>query len=116
MSNRKPSKVDFSDENVAELIRLSDELGDTLIESGHGFMVDCLAVVRLAAERRDHDEFRKAVLGYELLGGAGSLSDVMIENPQLNDKFLGQFASLIDHVKKMGIWDSRLNRIRNTWI
>ena len=67
---KNESIIDFSDENVTQLTKLLDDIGDTLIKSGHGFYVDQLAQIRLAAERQDKDKFRLLVVSREQIGRA----------------------------------------------
>lgn len=110
---RTEKPIDFSDENVAALTKLSDQLGDTLIKSGFGFGVDHLSQIRLAADRHDNEEFKKLVISRELFGGSGAIWEIWIEDKQLQSQFNRQFCDYIDLLKTMGIRNGRVNQVRS---
>ena len=111
---KRPEKtIDFSDENVAALTKLSDQLGDTLIKSGFGFGADHLSQITLAADRHDNEEFKKLVISRELFGGSGAIWEIWIEDKQLQNQFNRQFCDYIDLLKKMGIRNGRVNQVRS---
>ena len=104
--------IDFSDDNVNALSRLTVALGDTLIKAGFGMHVDTLTQIRLAAERREQDIFVKQVTSRELFGGSGAIWELWISDPDLQLTFERQFCEFVDHLKKMGIDNSRINQVR----
>ncbi len=107
--------IDFSDDNIERLTKLSDELGETLMKVNLGFYVDFLAQIRLAAERHDTEDFKKKVISRELFGGAGALWEIWIEDKQLQTKFNKQFCDYVDLLKKMGIKNGRVNQVRKVF-
>ena len=110
---RPKEMIDFSDENVEALTKLSDQLSDTLIKSGYGFGADYLSQIRLAADRHDNEEFKKLVTSRELFGGSGAIWEIWIEDKQLQDKFNKQFCDYADLLKAMGIKNGRVNQVRS---
>jgi hypothetical protein len=109
----KVETIDFSDEKVERLSNLTDQLGDILIKSGFGFYVDYLSQVRLSAEKRDKEKFKKLAISVELFGGAGALWEIWIEDNQLRVKFEQQFCRFVDQLKEMGIKNGRVDQVRN---
>jgi len=109
---RKDRKIDFVDENIEELAKLTIELGETLIRANLGFYVDYLSYIRLAAEQHDAETFKKKVISRELFGGAGALWEIWIEDNQLRLIFNEQFCEFVDLLKKMGIRNGRINQVR----
>lgn len=107
------STIDFSDEKVELLSKLTDELGDTLIESGFEFYVDHLSQLRVSAEKRDKEKFEKLVVSPELFGGSGALWEIWIEDNKLRQKFEQQFCGLVDHLKRIGIRNDRIDQVRS---
>ena len=112
---KKTLTIDFSDDNVKHLTKLSDELGETLIKADLGFYVDYMLQIRLAAERHDSDEFIKRVISRELFGGSGALWEIWIEDKQQQTKFNKQFCDYVDLLKKMGIKNGRVNQVRKVF-
>lgn len=112
---RRKKTIDFSEVNVQVLTKLSDEMGDTLIKAGFGFWVDYLSQIRLAADKRNEEEFKKLIISNELFGGAGAIWEVWIEDRQLRAKFNKQFCDYIDLLKSMGIENGRVNQIRSSF-
>lgn len=111
---KRPKRpIDFSDENIESLNKLSNQLGDTLIKSGYGFGVDYLSQIRLAADRHDNEEFRKLVISRELFGGSGAIWEIWIEDKQLQSQFNKQFCDYVDLLKTMGIRNGRVNQVRS---
>ncbi|MBR9831441.1 hypothetical protein GYB57_04780 [bacterium] len=109
---KKKVPIDFSDENVSELTRKSDLLGQTLIDNGLGFYVDYLSAIRLAAENKNETEFKKLVISRELFGGSGALWEIHIENPTEYRKFNNQFCEYLDLISEMGIKHRALKQTR----
>jgi len=112
---RKDKKIDFADENIEELSRMTIELGDTLMRANLGIYVDYLACIRLAAEQHDIETFKKKVISRELFGGAGALWEIWIEDKQLRRTFNEQFCEYVDLLKKMGIRNGRINQVRKSF-
>jgi len=104
--------LDFSEENIEKFIIISDLIGDTLIKSGYGYLVDYLSQIRLRAEERDSNGFKKLVISNELFGGAGSLCDIWIEEKELRQKFEKEFADYLDLLMVIGLDDIRIRRER----
>jgi hypothetical protein len=107
--------IDFSNDNVERLTAITDALGDTLIKAGFGVYVDQLAQIRLAAERHDKESFEKQVINNGLFGGAGALWEIWINDKQLQKNFDKRFCDFIDHLKRMGINNSRVNQVREAF-
>lgn len=105
---KKEIPIDFSDQNVSELTKKSDFLGNILIENGFGFYVDHLSRIRLSADNKNEKEFRKLVVSPELFGGSGGLCDINIENATKNRQFNRQFSEYIDILTRMGINNKRM--------
>jgi hypothetical protein len=114
LTKKKNLPIDFSEQNVSELTRKSDLLGQTLIDNGLGFYVDYLSQIRLAADNKNELKFKKLVISRELFGGAGALWEIHIENQIEYKKFNKQFTEYIDLLKRMGIKNGRVNQIRKT--
>jgi hypothetical protein len=104
--------LDFSDDNLIRLSRLTNSLGDTLIKAGYGFYVDLLSQITLAAEQHDEEKFRKYVISKELFGGSGALWEIWIEDKDLRKTFDNQFCHFVDILKEIGIRNERVNQIR----
>lgn len=111
---KKETPIDFSDENISELTRNSDSLGQTLIENGLGFYVDHLSQIRLAADKKNEEEFKKLVISRDLFGGSGALWEIHIENSNEYEKFNRQFTKYIDLLTRMGIRNGRVRQIQKT--
>jgi len=109
------SSIDFSDDNVKTLSKLTDVLGDTLIKAGFGIYVDILSQIRLAAERRDQNIFVKQVTSRELFGGSGAIWELLISEKDLQSTFEKQFCEFVDQLKKMGIENARINQVRKSF-
>jgi hypothetical protein len=103
--------IQFSEENVNELMKLSDQLGDILIKSGYGFRVDYISQIRLAAEGSDIAAFKNLVMSDELFGGSGALWEIWIEDEECRNGFTKVFREYVDHLKKMGINNDRVNQV-----
>ncbi len=111
---KKEIPIDFSDENVSELTKQSDSLGQILIENGMGFYVDYLSQIRIAADKKNEEDFRKLVISRELFGGSGALWEIHIENQTEYRKFNKQFSEYIDLLTRMGIRNGRVQQIHKT--
>lgn len=111
---RKKTPIDFSEENLHELARKSDTLGQILMDNGFGFFVDYLSEIRLAADNKDEEKFKKLVISRELFGGAGALWEIHIENDSEYLKFNRQFSEYVDLLVRMGIRHGRVRQIRRT--
>jgi hypothetical protein len=109
------SIVDFSDEKVALLSKLTDQLGDILIKSGFGFYVDHLSQLRIAAENEDKVKFERLAFCPELFGGSGALWEIWIEDNELRRAFEKEFCRLVDHLKDLGIKNERIDHVRSTF-
>ena len=112
MNNKTKKTIDFSDDNVEALTKLSDQLGDTLIKAGYGYGVDHISQIRLAADRQDDEAFKNLVISRELFGGAVAIWEIWIENKQLRKIFNKQFCDYVDLLKIMGIKNERIDQIR----
>lgn len=108
---KKKIPIDFSDENVAELTKKSDSLGQTLIDNGMGFYVDYLSQIRLAADNKNEEEFKKLVISRELFGGAGAIWEIQIVNQTEHNKFKKQFSGYVELLSRMGIRNGRMKQI-----
>ena len=111
---KKETPIAFSEENISELTRNSDSLGQTLIENGLGFYVDHLSQIRLAADKKNEEEFKKLVISRDLFGGSEALWEIHIENPNEYEKFNRQFTKYIDLLTRMGIRKGRVRQIQRT--
>ena len=104
--------MDFSETNLENLTRISDELGEILLRADLSFYIDFLSEIKLSAERHESKLFKKLVLSVEIFGGSGALWEIGIEEKQLQTKFERLFCEYIDLLKKMGIKSSRVNQVR----
>lgn len=111
---KKKTQIDFSNENVSELIQKSDLLGQTLIDNGLGFYVDHLSQIRIAADNKNEVEFKKLVTSRELFGGTGALWEIHIESSDEYKRFNKQFIKYIDLLIRMGIKNGRVKQIWKT--
>lgn len=111
---KKKIPIDFSDENISELIQKSDRLGQILIDNGLGFYIDYLTQIRLAADNKNESEFEELVIRRELFGGSGALWEIYIENPTEYKKFNKLFTEYIALLTKMGIRNGRVRQIQKT--
>lgn len=110
---KRPEKpIDFSDNNIKVLTKLSDELGDILIKSGYGYGVDYLSQIRLSADNHDSEKFKTLVISRELFGGSGAIWEIWIDDTELRKQFNKQFCDYIYLLKKMGIKNGRINQVR----
>ncbi len=109
---KKDLPINLSDENVIELRRISDSLGQTLIDNGLGFYVDYLSKIRLAADNKKEKEFKRLVISRELFGGSGALWEIYIEKPTEYRKFIEQFWEYVDLLTRMGIRNGRVRQIQ----
>ena len=107
--------IDLSNDKVEKLIKLADDLGDTLIEAGFGFYVPHLSQIRLAAERHDTETFKRQVISRELFDGAGAMWEIWIQDNQLRAKFEKRFCDFVDLLKEMGIRNGRINQVRKSF-
>jgi hypothetical protein len=105
--------IDFSDDNIKALTKLSDQLGDILIKSGYGYGVDYLSQIRLSADKHENERFKTLVISRELFGGSGAIWEIWIEDTELRKQFNIIFCDYIDLLKKMGVKNGRINQVRN---
>lgn len=105
--------IKFSDDDVVKIAELMDTIGDILIKTGHGYMLDHLSKIRLAAENRNSHLFKKYVLSNELFGGAGSLRDVYINDKESKITFAKLFIEFIDLTKALGISNPQIDKTRS---
>lgn len=110
---RQEKPIDFSDENVKTLTKLSDQLGDILVKSGYGYGVDYLSQIRIAADIHDNETFKKLVISRELFGGSGAIWEIWIDDKELRRQFNKKFCQYVDLLKKMGIRNGRVKQVRN---
>lgn len=106
--------INFLEEDVRKLSNLIEELNNILINTGFGTFIDTLNQIRLAAENKDETNFVKNIINNTLFGGAGALWEIYIENVKIRKEFVEKFCVLIDHFKKMGIEDNRIDQVRQT--
>ncbi len=104
--------IDFSEDNVENLTKIIDDLGDTLIKASFGFYVDHLSQIRLASERHDSVYLKKLVICAELFGGSGAMWEIWIKDDELRREFNIYFCQFVDILKKMGIKDGRIDQVR----
>ena len=110
---KRPEKtIDFSENNIKALTKLSDELGDILIKSGYGYVVDYLSQIRMSADNHDNEKFKTLVISRELFGGSGAIWEIWIDDTELRKQFNKLFCDYIDLLKKMGIKNGRINQVR----
>jgi hypothetical protein len=109
---RTEKLIDFSDNNIKMLTKLSYELGEILIKSGNGYAVDYLSQIRLSADNHDNEKFKTLVTSRELFGGSGAIWEIWIEDTELRKQFNKLFCDYIDLLKKMRIKSGRINQVR----
>ncbi len=102
----------FSSDNVESLSTLVDEISDTLTKSGFELYNDHLMYIVQSAESGNSEKFKNLVIDPILFGGAGALWEIWIEDRELKQKFNQQFCRLVDHLRKMGIRNSRIDQVR----
>ena len=105
----------FSEENVTELSNIMDALGDILIQTGFGNYVDHLSQIRLAAKRHDDENFYNYVVNRGSFGGSGAIWEIWIENKDQRKEFEKRLCYFIDHLKKMGINNARIDQVRDSF-
>lgn len=110
---KKEKPIDFSENNITELIMQSDLLGIILSENGMVFHADYLSLIIKAAHNRDETEFKKLVISRNLFGGSGALWEIYIENKTQYNKFNKEFTKYIDVITRMGIKNGRVKQIQN---
>lgn len=108
----KKIQINFSDDNISELIKKTDLLCQTLINNGYGFYVDYLTQIRMSAENKNESKFRELVISRELFGGSGALWEIDIQDSTEYQKFNIQFRDYINLITLMGIKNGRIKQIQ----
>ncbi len=108
--------IDLSKRKIDRLKRLTKGLEIILLENGFGFYSDYLNQIWIAANAKNGVEFRTLVESQEIFGGSGALWEIYIENRTDYKRFNKQFCRYIDHIKRMGIANNRIQQIRETML
>ena len=77
---KKTYQVDFSTENKERFTTLLTEIYEILRDSAYSAQANWIMQILSAVQQEDHGKFKNKVISAGLLGGAGSINDVWIED------------------------------------
>jgi hypothetical protein len=90
-------QVDFSEENKERFTTLLTEIYEILRDSAYMPQANWILQILSAVQQEDQEKFKDKVISAELLGGAGSIVDVWIEDVEKMkrlDSFMNNFLEL----------------------
>jgi hypothetical protein len=73
-------QIDFSEDNKERFTTLLTEIYEILRDSAYSAQANWIIQILLTIQNEDKEDFKQKVISAELLGGAGSVVDVWIEN------------------------------------
>jgi hypothetical protein len=77
---KRTYQVDFSKENKERFTTLLTEIYEILRDSAYTAQANWIMQILSAVQQKDKGKFKDKVISAELLGGAGSIVDVWIED------------------------------------
>ena len=77
---KKSYNIDFNEENKEQFTVLLTEIYEILHDSANSFQANSISQIMLTVQKDDKEMFKDKVISSELLGGAGSVVDVWIED------------------------------------
>ena len=77
--NKKTDQIHFDEENKEQFTSLLTEIYEILRDSAYTAQADYIKDILFAVQKEDREMFKRKVISAELLGGAGSVIDVWIE-------------------------------------
>ena len=94
---KRTYQVDFSEENKERITILLTEIYEILRDSAYSAQANWILQILSAVQQEDQRKFKDKVISAELLGGAGSVVDVWIEDEEKMkrlDSFINDFLEL----------------------
>lgn len=94
---KRTYQVDFSEENKERITILLTEIYEILRDSAYSAQANWILQILSAVQQEDQRKFKDKVISAELLGGAGSVVDVWIEDEEKMkrlDSFINYFLEL----------------------
>ncbi|WP_305983608.1 hypothetical protein [Roseivirga thermotolerans] len=94
---KRTYQVDFSKENKERFTTLLTEVYEILRDSAYSAQANWIMQILSAAQQEDQGKFKDKVISAELLGGAGSVVDVWIEDEKKMkrlDSLMNEFLEL----------------------
>lgn len=103
----------MDEKDRSELKKLLTELYELLREESFSVQSKYILKSIYALEKNDEELFKKRILSHEILGGAGSVSDIALFDNKKRKEFELLFNKIILKLKKNGYkvsWFSSLNK------
>lgn len=101
--NKKTYKVNFSEENKERFTTLLTEIYEILRDSAHSSQANWIIQILSAIKKEDQELFKEKVISSELLGGAGSVVDVWIEDEKKMNRLDFLMNSFLELTVKSGL-------------
>ncbi|MCE7057248.1 hypothetical protein LZF95_21385 [Algoriphagus sp. AGSA1] len=100
---KKTYNIDFKKENIEGFTTLLTEIYEILRDSAYTTQAHWVIQILSAVQREDKDMFKAKVVSAELLGGAGSVVDVWIEDEEKMKRLDNLMNSFLELTIKSGL-------------
>jgi|SRR5690554_4335461 len=100
---KKTYNIDFSEENKEQFITLLTEIYEILRDSAYSAQANWVMQILSTVQNEDKDMFKEKVISAELLGGAGSVVDVWIEDEAKMNRLDNLMNSFLELTIKSGL-------------
>ena len=100
---RQKDEIDFKKENKEQFTALLNEIHEILRDSAYSTQANWIKQILSAVELEDKNLFKERVISANLLGGAGSVVDVWIEDEEKQKRLDDLITSFLGLTIKSGL-------------
>lgn len=83
---KRTYQIDFSEDNKEQFTTLLTEILEILRDSAYSAQANWIIQILSTVYKEDQEEFKSKVISAELLGGAGSVVDVYLEDKKSRNR------------------------------
>jgi molybdopterin-guanine dinucleotide biosynthesis protein len=100
---KKTYSIDFNERNKEQFTTLLTEIYEILRDSAYSAQANWVKQILSTVQKEDKDMFKEKVISAELLGGAGSVVDVWIEDEEKMKRLDSLMNSFLELTIKSGL-------------
>jgi len=104
----RTNQIEFSEDNRERFTSLLIEISEILRDSAYSAQANWILQILSAVQKEDKEEFKQKVISDELLGGAGSVVDVWIEDEKKMKRLDSLMNDFLELTVKAGLDKSAL--------
>lgn len=100
---KRSYQIDFSEENKERFKTLLTEIYEILRDSAYSAQANWIMQILSSVHKEDSEMFKQKVISTELLGGAGSVVDVWVEEDEKMKRFDSLMNDFLELTVKSGL-------------